>query len=116
MNETELKQKLAKEEEARKMQFIIREICWQKNNVVGEIKSWKKIRTREDYIDIHIQNKKIHLKQLLHQKIMFTEALSASMQTGEIAKPYEIVRKSEKLRPGLAIETLERMLNNCLNE
>lgn len=113
MNRSELK-KLAKEEEAHKIQFIIGEICWKIENMVGEIKSWEKVLTNESYVGIHVQNKKTHLRQLLHQKTLFTEALTEFIQTGEISEQYEVVRTSEKLNYNNQTETLEQMLEDCL--
>lgn len=99
------------EEIARRIQFIIGELCYKIENTRTEIRRWSQGDTRSGWIQIHIQNKKQHLKQLFKQKMMYLEGLDTYMKTGEIKQTYEIYAEvEEKQKESLEVTLAEKVI------
>lgn len=105
-----------KQEEAKGIQFILGEICYKIEQVTAEIKRWKSVEANGSWVELHIQNKKSYLYQLIRQKIMFTEGLTTFIESGIILEPYEIVKNSEKLCKAKEIEFIENLIEILLRE
>lgn len=97
--------------EAQNMLQVLGDLSCKIENARRELTHRSKYHGESIWRDIHTQNKKLHLRRLMREKMAVTEGLNRFYQTGECFQPYEICETTDTLKDVTECDRVVRRTN-----